>query len=424
MWKPRGAMYVMDLPRQFFMIRFELEEEYMAALTGGPWKAFGSYLMVQAWSPDFDPLKSEIETTPVWVRLLNIPVNFYHKAILMGIAKGLGKPVRVDDTTLNFERARFARVCVEVNLKKPLKGTVLVNGERYFVSYEGLTNICSLCSLYGHLVHSCPRKAHNPSPLVVTQTTQRSVSGQGVAPVDDGFTQVRRGRRSEPEGVRQEGTKNLERSAIKEGDSSNILLANRFGNLDVNMESAGNGVVDTTNVGGSVTEASRTRGSAANKEDFGNKENMDPSRKDQGEKSGEQVNEVVFNSKSGRGLKTKRPIQKGKKVGSGKSVEMGRPKQHTLIRPTRGLIFGLVHGNEAIEMSANGKRLRVEQTSPGRSGGFVVTESSELAKNGALVEHQRAASLDDPLEKMDDSHLDEHGVLDLASEEPMEKNGA
>lgn len=55
LWKPREAMYVMDLPRQFFIIRFELEEEYMTALTGGPWKAFGSYLMAKAWSPDFDP---------------------------------------------------------------------------------------------------------------------------------------------------------------------------------------------------------------------------------------------------------------------------------------------------------------------------------------------------------------------------------
>lgn len=53
-------------------------------------EAFGSYLMVQAWSPDFDPLKDEIVTTPVWVHLSHIPVNFYHKTILMGIAKGLG----------------------------------------------------------------------------------------------------------------------------------------------------------------------------------------------------------------------------------------------------------------------------------------------------------------------------------------------
>lgn len=131
MWKPKGVMDVMDLPRKFFMIRFELEEEYMAVLTGRPWKAFGSYLMVQAWSPKIDPLRDEIVTTPVWVRLSNIPVNFYHRAILIGIASGLGRPIKVDLTTLNLERARFARVCVEVNLAKQLKGTMLINGERY-----------------------------------------------------------------------------------------------------------------------------------------------------------------------------------------------------------------------------------------------------------------------------------------------------
>lgn len=65
LWKPQGAMHVMDLPRHFFMVRFESEEEYLMALTGGPWRVFGNYLMVQAWSPSFDPLKDDIATTPV-----------------------------------------------------------------------------------------------------------------------------------------------------------------------------------------------------------------------------------------------------------------------------------------------------------------------------------------------------------------------
>ncbi|KAG7552429.1 hypothetical protein ISN45_Aa06g030300 [Arabidopsis thaliana x Arabidopsis arenosa] len=132
-------------------------EEYLAALMSGAWKAFGSYLTAQAWSPDFDPLRDDIVTTPVWVRLSNVPLNFYHKLVMMGIARGLGKPIKVTLTTLNFERARFARVCVKVNLMKPLKGIVMINGERYFVSYEGLSNICSMCGMYGHLVHACPQ---------------------------------------------------------------------------------------------------------------------------------------------------------------------------------------------------------------------------------------------------------------------------
>lgn len=194
LWKPSGAMHIIDLPRQFFIIRFEKEDEYMEGLTGGPWRAFGSYLMAQAWSPDFDPLRDEITTTPVWVRLTNIPVTFYHKAILMGIAKGLGKPVKVDLTTLNVERARFARVCVEVNLARPLKGTVMINGDRYYVAYEGLNNICSGCGMYGRLIHGYPKK-----PTGMTETQKSSTSGEETRvteqAVDDGFTRTQRPRR-------------------------------------------------------------------------------------------------------------------------------------------------------------------------------------------------------------------------------------
>ncbi|XP_023634298.1 uncharacterized protein LOC17878355 [Capsella rubella] len=123
-------MCVLDLPRQFFMVRYDAEDDYMAAMTSGPWRVFGSILMVQAWSPTFNLVCEEIVTTPVWVRIAHIPISFYHETILMGIAERVGKPLKVDLTTLKMERASFAHVCVEVDLSKPLKGTVVVNDER------------------------------------------------------------------------------------------------------------------------------------------------------------------------------------------------------------------------------------------------------------------------------------------------------
>lgn len=117
----------------------------------------------------------------------------------MGIAKGLGKPVRGDLTTLNFERARFARVCVEVNLAKPLKGTVLINGERYFVAYEGLSEICSKCGIYGHLVHGCPKimaeRAANQAAHTETLTLTHPTPRQNVLVQSDGFTPAKGPRR-------------------------------------------------------------------------------------------------------------------------------------------------------------------------------------------------------------------------------------
>ncbi|KAL0803497.1 hypothetical protein Bca101_095987 [Brassica carinata] len=244
LWSPKGSMYVMDLPRQFFMVRFEKEDEYLEALTGGPWRAFGSYLMVRAWSPEFDPLRDDIVTTPVWIRLTNIPVNFYHRSILMGISKGLGRPIRVDQTTLNFERARFARICVEVNLAKPLKGTVLINGEKYFVAYEGLSEICSKCGIYGHLVHGCPKTiAERVAALAIQKERSVSVelaSKQGLPEQEEGFIKARGSRRGAPPLLRpvtamtRESHEEVDRNGrgtkhIKE--TENLVLSNKYGSL-------------------------------------------------------------------------------------------------------------------------------------------------------------------------------------------------
>ncbi|XP_023634261.1 uncharacterized protein LOC17880066 [Capsella rubella] len=185
-------MHVLDMPRQFFMVRFEIEKEYLEALIGGPWRAFGSYMMVRAWSLDFDPLWHEIMTTPAWIRVSNILVIFYQKTILMGMARGLGRPLKLYLNTMNIERARFARICVEVDLRKPLKGKIMINGDRYFVSYEGLNLICSGYGVYGHLVHSCPRRA--PEKEVVATARMEVELNKSTVQVAYGFTEVRQKR--------------------------------------------------------------------------------------------------------------------------------------------------------------------------------------------------------------------------------------
>lgn len=66
----------------------------------------------------------------------------------------------------------------------------MVNGERYYVSYEGLNTICSKCGMYGHLIHTCPQANLDK---VVTETQPLAVASvNGTTPANDGFTVVRR----------------------------------------------------------------------------------------------------------------------------------------------------------------------------------------------------------------------------------------
>lgn len=410
MWRPRGAMTVMDLPRQFFMVRFEEEDEYLSALTGGPWKAFGSYLMVQAWSPGFEPTRDDIVTTPVWVRLSNIPVNFYHKTILMGIAKGLGKPLRVDATTLNFERARFARVCVEVNLAKPLKGSVMINGERYYVAYEGLTNICSHCGIYGHLVHNCPTTAPVqgvlPEPQNVTE--QQRVPERQSEPVkeNDGFTVVRRsGRKSGSSragagigGSGEELGRNL-REIPRIAEMGNIMLSNSFGRLqeDLMPPKSREGI-------------------------FPMEENKENENTVEIQKNGKQILSAYKGIFERGASKAKHGETKGtrdKQAGQYKAISNNRPKANfKQNRPTRGLVFG-PSSNEVV-LSNSGKRLRLERTNVGRAGGIFTTESSvSKSLEGSI---QSSGNISNPAQAVIEEHqtLIEQDEPEGSSNETME----
>lgn len=402
LWKPRGAMHVMDLPRHFFMVRFELEEEYLAALTGGPWRAFGSYLMAQAWSPEFDPLRDDIVTTPVWVRLSNIPVNFYHKAILMGIARGLGKPIRVDLTTLNFERARFARICVEVNLTKPLKGTIMINGERYFVSYEGLSNICSTCGLYGHAVHNCPKGVPDRVVETVGQSAPAVVNES--RQTEEGFTMVRRqGRRT---GVNEPSASKVVAvgvSPAEHGRNLREIPADRIsGNIRQNPVNMNAGNIPISNRFGGLDEDTILQPKEGFNQSVGNKENESESRRGIKGKGIAHVNEGASGRTGSKGKGGNREGWKEKRAGGSRPVEINGPKfkNSKQIRPSRGLVFGPIR--KEFELLESGKRQRIGNGDVGKVAGCFAKEGESSLAN--QTQFQNMETVNDEVQGNREAH--------------------
>lgn len=83
---------------------------------------------------------------------------------------------------------------MEVNLNKPLKGSVMINGERYYVSYEGMSTICSICGLYGHLAHACPKNVTNrvptPTPTLTPGRVIMNHESTEITRMDAEFTPV------------------------------------------------------------------------------------------------------------------------------------------------------------------------------------------------------------------------------------------
>lgn len=128
---------------------------------------FDHYLCVFHWSPEFAAPNARIQKMIVWVRFPGLNLLYYDESVLLGLASVVGRPIKVDQNTLRVERGRFARVCVEIDLSKPVVGKFWLKDHWYRIEYEGLHPICSKCGCYGHLSRNCPNQCSSATTLVI-----------------------------------------------------------------------------------------------------------------------------------------------------------------------------------------------------------------------------------------------------------------
>ncbi|GMJ04099.1 hypothetical protein HRI_004079100 [Hibiscus trionum] len=155
LWKPKGGMRLIDLDNEYYLVRFAKAEDCEKVLTGGPWVIYGAYLTVQPWSRNFSTANYYPSKIMVWIRIPGLPYRYYTKSLFSHIASSLGIVVRIDYNTSEGCRGKFARLALMVDLEKPLKSGVIVDGKRQVVEYEGLPAICFACGKYGHTKENC-----------------------------------------------------------------------------------------------------------------------------------------------------------------------------------------------------------------------------------------------------------------------------
>ncbi|CAN1787184.1 hypothetical protein LINPERHAP1_LOCUS17536, partial [Linum perenne] len=69
--------------------------------------------------------------------------------VVQRIGNHIGRTVHLDLETAERARAQYARVCVEIDLSKPLLGKYLLDERVMFIEYESLDNICFLAGCMG-----------------------------------------------------------------------------------------------------------------------------------------------------------------------------------------------------------------------------------------------------------------------------------
>lgn len=130
-------MEVISIENRYFLVRFASVEDYEFA--------------------KYDPLTDKTENVIVWFRFPCLSAEYYNHDFLMKVGAKVGKPITIDTATSLVSRAMFARVCVEVDILKPLLSKFMIRRKVRKVVYEGLHLICFKCGMYGHGAEACPQ---------------------------------------------------------------------------------------------------------------------------------------------------------------------------------------------------------------------------------------------------------------------------
>ncbi|GLJ26320.1 hypothetical protein SUGI_0506250 [Cryptomeria japonica] len=148
-WKIKGQVEVLTLPQSFFSFAFSCIEDIMTILSG----VHGFSLTLKKWSMNMDMSDAFFETIHVWVKLPELPLEYWHEDIFKGIAGVFGELLSIDPMTTARKIMVYARICVGVSRSKDLPLLVeLVLKLRTLVQtieFESLPFVC-LCKKAGH----------------------------------------------------------------------------------------------------------------------------------------------------------------------------------------------------------------------------------------------------------------------------------
>lgn len=140
----------------YFLVKFTSSLDYHHAMFYGHCIIMDHYLTVEEWTPNFDQWEDSEEKLLVWVRLPGIQIEYFNEEFLEIVGVKIGRLIRIDEATCVVSRGRFARMCVKVDITKPLLPKFKVKGRVRKIDYEGFHLICFHCGIYGYRKEGCP----------------------------------------------------------------------------------------------------------------------------------------------------------------------------------------------------------------------------------------------------------------------------
>ncbi|GAV78196.1 DUF4283 domain-containing protein [Cephalotus follicularis] len=113
-WSSAGKFSIHTAENGIFIFKCESELVRNWILDNGPWDVWGVHLALRLWERDLPPIRSGFTKIPVWVRFMNIPMEYWTPRVLSHLVSVLWNPLHMDPTTKSKQMISFARICVEM----------------------------------------------------------------------------------------------------------------------------------------------------------------------------------------------------------------------------------------------------------------------------------------------------------------------
>ncbi|KAE8655312.1 hypothetical protein F3Y22_tig00117032pilonHSYRG00090 [Hibiscus syriacus] len=107
LWNPIGNFNLIDLENDYFLVKFENNEDYTRVLTDGHWMIYGSYLTVQPWSRNLSTSEKHPSQVIAWLCLPGLPYKYYNTMLIRTIANTIGRVIKIDYNTKAGERGNL-----------------------------------------------------------------------------------------------------------------------------------------------------------------------------------------------------------------------------------------------------------------------------------------------------------------------------
>lgn len=164
-WCPTKGMICSELGDNLISFQFNCKRDMARVLNMEPWQFNKHILVLSTISGDIQPSLQKFDTSPIWIRLYDIPMRGRVEATLRQIGMRFGDVKEIDHATIT-RMARSVRMKIVIDLTKLLKrGTKIRigNAEPCWVpvTYERLPSFCYWCGKLGHTTKDCEEYQDN-----------------------------------------------------------------------------------------------------------------------------------------------------------------------------------------------------------------------------------------------------------------------